>query len=1006
MEVQNLPEVTRPTARRPSKDGTLLRPVGRKPSKDAALLRPTHGRAEEEGTRLEVTRPPGRKPTTSQALRRRAERLHSNNPASNSTVERSPLPCAFGSTAPGAFPRHVPIETDYGENSQRGAVLPPLQQEVKLVLKWDELLYNLEAGERAIRCTCCASAQIQMDDVQAVAKMLKGRNCKLQHFELKSVQLGSDAARALASGLRENLCLQYLGLERTNLNNEAAKAFADVLRRPGNHISHLNLSRNVIGDDGSAAIAFALQSNHCLRQLNLASCGIGSEGGRQLASALRSNRTLEILDLASNNLKEVGCEIAYSLPFSAIRSIDVSHNNLPPEAILAVEAAGTLSPEVWQSLNLAAALQETRHWKDKIPAEVWKSLRIGETMKTYLEAVETMWREHGKDLERDTGTDILASLHAPLAVCFDANGPHFEPERLQRLAHMCVPQNRASLLQTQTGRMPVHDLLVLNLTPFDITLQTTLGKASLTSRSSGLVEGLVSTRPRRVEVGPLLQSSSARTRQAYATPFSSSSARGPGCENLMRLGSGIGSIDGPGMEPHTPSYSSRRASSSGYERLKVQMELQSHNEANRPWLPQVVEMLSIDQGLGERRYLLRSTSAEGAGEHHQGAGELRCLYSVKDCSDKRTGLVAHACMVTLIWSPPPQLRGVPLQDLKSYWQRQKAVLRQSRCALTEDSNMYHAVKHAVRPSTAAAQSSLAELLDFGPAETFVSHWWGSKVDSTLEALDKHCNGRDSVRVWICSVANNQRRISEELGVNIEQSSFSLALHSPSCKAMALMLDDGCETLKRIWCLYEVLCVILMRDNHESTRGWDSDDEPPIEFDLCTPQGILNHGTLHAKAMEIAGLVSAIDVKNANCSNPHDKALIDVAIKTELSYGYEEMNCRIREAVDQSLVKTQEICQAQIHKMRTDLFSSTEINLSSRWRLAQQAVSDSHGTLNAGELLAKEREKVKQLEDDNSKLREQVKMLQLRQDGNLQLRQENANMKERLRKLGKSQVKWN
>jgi len=375
-----------------------------------------------------------------------------------------------------------------------------------------------------------------------------------------------------------------------------------------------------------------------------------------------------------------------------------------------------------------------------------------------------------------------------------------------------------------------------------------------------------------------------------------------------------------GFEPHAPHHASRRASF-GPEWLKLHIELQSREEADRPWLPEVIESISIDQGPGERRYNLRSTLADGAGS----AGQLRCLYSVKDCGDKRTGSGAQASMVTLIWSPPSSLRGVPLRDLKHYWQCQK----KSRSELSSSANMYEAVEHSILPSTAAAQSSLAELLDFGPAETFVSHWWGSKVESTLEALEKHCEGHDTVRVWICSVANNQRRITEELGSDIDGSSFSQALHSKHCRAMALMLDDGCETLKRIWCLYEVLCVILMRDNHDH-------DQIPIEFDLCTSQGILNRGNLHTQAMEIGELVSAIDVAHAQCSNPQDKVLIDAAIQLHLG-GHEQMNCRIREAVDQSLEKTQAAYYARIMRVRANLFTASGPDVSDHWRTAQDAV---------------------------------------------------------------------
>merc|ERR1712232_177208 len=173
--------------------------------------------------------------------------------------------------------------------------------------------------------------------------------------------------------------------------------------------------------------------------------------------------------------------------------------------------------------------------------------------------------------------------------------------------------------------------------------------------------------------------------------------------------------------------------------------------------------------------------------------------------------------------------------------------------------MYAFVQNSIRPSTAAAQCSLAELLDFGPAQTFVSHFWGSKIEDTLHALGKHCQQYkegDRVRVWICSFANNQRRIVEELGGSVVDqattvatqdhklmaseklatSSFSQALHSKYRSAVALMLDNDCQTLKRIWCLYEVLCVILMQEKGS-----------PIRFDLCTPHGVLNKGSLETSS---------------------------------------------------------------------------------------------------------------------------------------------------------------
>jgi hypothetical protein len=171
---------------------------------------------------------------------------------------------------------------------------------------------------------------------------------------------------------------------------------------------------------------------------------------------------------------------------------------------------------------------------------------------------------------------------------------------------------------------------------------------------------------------------------------------------------------------------------------------------------------------GEQRFIIDDVE-------NNKAGELRALCSVGSIGSSSSSQAKQAStFLTLIWSPPSRLRGVPLLDLKDFWARYRSrppykrdLVAHSK-GLSEDKqhNMYDAVNSVVMPYTAASHSSLAELLNFGPCHTFVSHFWGAELDLTLEALTQHSKPYDfkehDVRVWICSIANNQRRITEEL----------------------------------------------------------------------------------------------------------------------------------------------------------------------------------------------------------------------------------------------------
>jgi len=90
---------------------------------------------------------------------------------------------------------------------------------------------------------------------------------------------------------------------------------------------------------------------------------------------------------------------------------------------------------------------------------------------------------------------------------------------------------------------------------------------------------------------------------------------------------------------------------------------------------------------------------------------------------------------------------------------------------------------------------------------FVSHSWSHPFAKTLVALDscaKCCQAEiQQVAFWICLFALNQHDLAGELsGCELERTPFAYGL-SKAEKGAVMVLDEGVEPFRRIWCLYEV-----------------------------------------------------------------------------------------------------------------------------------------------------------------------------------------------------------
>lgn len=219
-----------------------------------------------------------------------------------------------------------------------------------------------------------------------------------------------------------------------------------------------------------------------------------------------------------------------------------------------------------------------------------------------------------------------------------------------------------------------------------------------------------------------------------------------------------------------------------------------------------------------------------------------------------------------------------------------------------DRTMYYTVGNIVKPLTQSKKLSYAELAGPNLVLWFVSHCWGTPFRHFVASIRKHAETVDadscpwtSLTYWICSLSNNQWRVSDEVGSTWDQSSFYIALTCGMCVGTAMVLDDQALPLTRAWCLFEVLQTKLLRNQQQDFEGlW-----------LCTPTGVLHKGRAGVDvAMRIAQRLSSLKLEDALASVQKDKDMIDDLV-SKMPGGFPAMNKFVRSNIAEALTSMQE-----------------------------------------------------------------------------------------------------
>ena len=147
----------------------------------------------------------------------------------------------------------------------------------------------------------------------AFATML-GKNAVISHIALSSNAIGDDGATALFQALQQNTAVKLLNLHKNSVGNSSMAALRDALLFCDSLLAQINLSDNMVGDQGAETLAPAFgkvaggmkhfKGNSKLVHVNLNRNQIGNRGEAAFAISLKDNdvSVLRKLELEGNKI--------------------------------------------------------------------------------------------------------------------------------------------------------------------------------------------------------------------------------------------------------------------------------------------------------------------------------------------------------------------------------------------------------------------------------------------------------------------------------------------------------------------------------------------------------------------------------------------------------------------------------------------------------------------------------------------------------------------------------
>lgn len=174
---------------------------------------------------------------------------------------------------------------------------------------------------------------VKPDGVLYLSKALAHKSCALLSLDLSYNLLKDEGMIEIGRSLRGNQSLIRLFLSGNGIGAKGVEALTKPLRKNVT-LTELDLSCNRLGgSSGTLAaecIAVLLQENKHLLSLNLDTNKLGNDGAHIISGAISGDTALTYLDMSANFLKEDGANALSVAARGAIQlTVSMQDNNLP-----------------------------------------------------------------------------------------------------------------------------------------------------------------------------------------------------------------------------------------------------------------------------------------------------------------------------------------------------------------------------------------------------------------------------------------------------------------------------------------------------------------------------------------------------------------------------------------------------------------------------------------------------------------------------------------------------
>ena len=247
----------------------------------------------------------------------------------------------------------------------------------------------------------------------------------LQKFDISHNNVSDDGAIAISECLKVNNTLQELNMSYNQISNFGIDSIGIALQI-NTKLLLLDLSHNNISGDGTT-IRDSLIENNSLQELNLSYNIMSNDGAVNIGKALQVNTTLQVLDISYNKITDDGaCAFADYLKNNyALQDLNMAANEITIEGVITIlknisSKLGTLnlSHNIISKSELEPIYDAYRNLKDPPTLEISynKIVDKNQNINTFL--IQLTDDRFGNYLERKCNIQDRSPSYRARALCY------------------------------------------------------------------------------------------------------------------------------------------------------------------------------------------------------------------------------------------------------------------------------------------------------------------------------------------------------------------------------------------------------------------------------------------------------------------------------------------------------------------------------------------------------------------------------------------------------------